>query len=283
MKIDLGPIQPDALPRIKGGFYLRATRYGLRAQKWPRPGSASKLLAQQQHRTRFGFAARMASNPEPISYQTAVHLSQGTEQVPRDLLTSAAMGRLYEIYFPSGEQWRHLPGSLANRRPEIKTMSWQWSLWDAAWSPTMNTNASATKGITVTPTWSDHFYGIRAILTTVSSATYKATHGTIDASGVITAISSSPTQVATSAALQCLDFALGGDLVANQRNFFGITRTDGANNYALPVHSGTTSKWLWIVGVNQFFVLAQNNPAIGHTLTLSGAGACCPIGILFNQ
>lgn len=111
-KVDLGPVAPRALPSVRGAFYIRDTRWGPRAQAWPKPRKNWSLL-QKQYRTRFAFAARMAATPYPLDYQTAVEMAKGTEQVPRDILTMAALGQYYEIVGPDGIPWGHVEGPIA--------------------------------------------------------------------------------------------------------------------------------------------------------------------------
>jgi hypothetical protein len=112
MKIIPAPLQPDSIPFKLRGVMVRATKWGWVVQKLPAKenGRFSPLVAA--YRKRFGFAARMASNPNPLDLATAHFFSKGTEQVPRDILTTAALGRYFEIVNPDGEQWEHVAGPI---------------------------------------------------------------------------------------------------------------------------------------------------------------------------
>ena len=114
MKITLGNLQPDALPRSKGIYLTRSYRGGAVVQKWPTKQKKPFTDAQRCWQIRFAFAARMASSPYFVEYETALFLSKGTMQVPRDLLTAAALGRQYTIEWPFGGEWGHVEGCLAS-------------------------------------------------------------------------------------------------------------------------------------------------------------------------
>lgn len=101
-KIIPGNIAPDALPRVRGHMYARSTRYGVIAQAWPKKRGKPKDWNTYFLSTQFAKAAQMSANPEPLSYQTALFISHGTDYLPRDVLVRAAYGKLYEIVLPDG-------------------------------------------------------------------------------------------------------------------------------------------------------------------------------------
>jgi len=112
MKITSAQLSPRALQHSLSGVVVRATKNGIVIQKWPKKRGASMHPIQKHYAIRFGFAARMAANPEPLSLLTAMEMAKGTEQVPRDILTMAALGVYYEPIGPDGQQWGHVPGPL---------------------------------------------------------------------------------------------------------------------------------------------------------------------------
>jgi len=283
MKVKLSNIDPRAIASARGKFYIRDTMWGPVAQLWPRPGSQPGNELQNQYRTRFAFAARMASSPEPREYQTAEYLSQGTEQVPRDLLTGAALGTFYEIYWPTGQQWARVTSPLAYTRKEVPMASWEWANWDIAWTTTMDTNASATKGTVITPFFNDKIYSTRVIFTTVDSATYQVSAGYTDASNIIQSITKSAVQIAVGSTLQCMQFDLQYTFVANQKNFLLLTRTDLTSTYALPININQTKRWHYPCINIGTCRLASNNPGIGNTLTIVSNLNASPFAFRVNQ
>lgn len=225
----------------------------------------------------------MASTPTALEYQTAVHLSEGTEQVPRDLLTAAALGQFYIVELPDGTLMPPVTGSLAYQATPRPSMSWEWSLHDSAWSTTMNTGATASKGAVFTPPLTDTFRAVRFIFTAVAGATYKASHGWVNGSNVIQAVTSSPSRLAAVAGLQVMEFDLDGDFYAAVRNFLLVTRTDGTATYALPIQAATVQAWQYPVSSPFYCILASTNPAIGNTLSIGGATRCVPVGFLVDS
>lgn len=101
-KVDLANIPPDAWPRVRGAFLVKAGIYGPYAAKWPRKAGPPKTPAQQFTSAQFGIAARMAANSEPVQFETAREMTKGTDWLPRDLLTLAAYGKAYELFAPDG-------------------------------------------------------------------------------------------------------------------------------------------------------------------------------------
>lgn len=110
MKVTIDPLNPDALARHRGSFLTVSGRRGPHIQKWPGKRTTPFTTRDREWQTRFGFAASMASLPVSMEYLTAVTHSKGSEQVPRDLLTSSYMGRLYVLIGPNGQQWTEVVG-----------------------------------------------------------------------------------------------------------------------------------------------------------------------------
>lgn len=222
----------------------------------------------------------MAANPVPMEYVTAEYLAQGTEQVPRDLLTGAALGRFYIVQRPDGTELPLTSGSLAYQRPEIRTMSWQWSLGETAWGSPLSTSANATKGCAFTPAFADRFHAVRFVFTTVAGAQYKASHGWVNGSNVIQDIAFSPVWLAPTSGHQVVQFDLAGTLVATQRNFLAVTRTDGAATYALPIFTTAAQRWLYPATASTAMAIASLAPPIGATIVVGAVNIAAPVGFL---
>lgn len=95
-------LAPDALPRVRGSLLTRISRGVIIAQKWPRKRGPVTNSNVNYTSRQFSFAAKMAANPEPMSYATAVFMVKGSHWMPRDLLVMAAYGKAYEITLPEG-------------------------------------------------------------------------------------------------------------------------------------------------------------------------------------
>lgn len=108
MKLIPTGLSDEQVPFRLPGVTIRKTKAGWVGLKSPAYNPANRSELQDQYVQRFAFAARMASNPMAQEYETAREMSKGTEQVPRDILTMAAMGRYYVITRPNGSMWRHV-------------------------------------------------------------------------------------------------------------------------------------------------------------------------------
>lgn len=95
-------LAPDTLPRVRGVFLIRPWRGIHVAAKWPRKRGRPTNWRQWWTVQQFAYAAKMAANPEPMSYETARFLTEGSHWLPRDVLTMAAVGKFYEVYLPDG-------------------------------------------------------------------------------------------------------------------------------------------------------------------------------------
>lgn len=112
MKVTPGALQPDTVPAVHRGFYARGGPRGLVIQSRPQPGRRKWSEAELEYQRRFAFAARMASSPFWADLGTAIEMTKGEEQVPRDLLTAVALGGFYEFVGPDGQgPWGHVVGA----------------------------------------------------------------------------------------------------------------------------------------------------------------------------
>lgn len=111
-KVVPGPLTLGAIPRARGTFYLRSSPNGVVAQRWPRKRPGGPKTPYDFYRQKeFAYAAQWASSPEPLAQQTAVEMTRGTQQVPRDFLMMCSYGTAYELVMPDGrvlEVARHM-------------------------------------------------------------------------------------------------------------------------------------------------------------------------------
>lgn len=70
----------------------------------PRFNPTFKAYWRWWMRQEFSLAARWASNPEPMAYQTAIEMAKNTEYIPRDIIMMCSMGTYYTIVRPNGEE-----------------------------------------------------------------------------------------------------------------------------------------------------------------------------------
>lgn len=108
MRIEPANADPDAIPHGNKYVQVRVTKWGVVVQRRPRKGTRRWTKREKQWQQRFAFAARMASNPISLDLRTAIEMSLGTEQVPRDILTQAALGAYYIVQNKDGTYWRRV-------------------------------------------------------------------------------------------------------------------------------------------------------------------------------
>jgi hypothetical protein len=102
MKLKAPPKDYRQSLNIKGAVYVRQTRWGLVAQKWPRKRGVGKTPYDKFRQAEFAWVAHQASQPLPVEYDTAVALTKDTLLMPRDLLMMAMYGSALEFSLPDG-------------------------------------------------------------------------------------------------------------------------------------------------------------------------------------
>ena len=272
MKVDLGPVQPDSLPQMRGSFYVREFRGRTIAQAWPKKRTKPYSKAEIDHQRRFGFAAKMAATPYPVDYQTAVEFAKGTEQVPRDILTTAALGRYFTFSGPDGQEWTHVEGSTVNQTTQEDEFVYQWSQWDDAWSGTIDTAGYAFKGTTLTPRIELNVREVTLNFDLDLNAEYMFVMGTRDGSSNIESIQRSSLVAATAQGRQNIVFPFEINLKANQEYFYLIGRTDSTANFALRNPIFSTGHWHIPMTTGTHVRVVTLNPQIGDNLNPIGAG-----------
>lgn len=103
MKIDLGTLDPRALPEARGIYQVVQYRGGLIVKKWPKKRGSPKTPGDWYHTMEFGTVAAWVSRPHYLDYGTAVEFAKGTEQIPRDILMMCAYGLYFDVYLPDGQ------------------------------------------------------------------------------------------------------------------------------------------------------------------------------------
>lgn len=114
MKVTPDPLVPDTYITVRGVVYVRQTRWGAIAQKWPRPGPRGNSAGQKFRRVEFGMVAASLSQRHPLEYETAVNLAKGTNWVPRDILMMTQLGTFYEIVDETGKVYRSFRQMVSN-------------------------------------------------------------------------------------------------------------------------------------------------------------------------
>lgn len=275
--VTLGNLAPDTLPRIRGKFLVMPWRGIWVARAWPRkrgkPTNRKIVFTSQQ----FALAGRMAANSEPMQYATAVFQTAGSHWLPRDLLTMAAYGKAYEVYLPDGTKCTQAdhgpPPEVQPARPSV--LNWQPNQVSGVFAAANQATAAAFKGSRFTPEVSLHLQGYGTKLTTVAGGTYKALVAALNGSNQITAIQAGTPRTFSGAATNYYEFDIDAVLVAGLAYVVLFGRTNGANNYALPVPFTNNVNHLFPCTQFGLATLAQATPAVGQTVTIPGAAPPC--------
>lgn len=281
-KLKLGTLDPRALTSGRGGIYIRDTKNGVVAQSKPKKPKNGWTNAQIANRKRFGLAAINAADAWWSDLATAIEMAKGTDQVPRDILTMAALGRYYEIVSPTGEEFQPMTDPVGPNPEGTPEAMWQWSMYDAAWNAATSTSLFAFKGVALLSIEAKNVTGIRAIFNSVAGGQYKAIIAQISSTGVIQNLVSSDTLTTGGSAQALFNFSISSAFAANTRYAIMVGRTNGANNYALPIYAPANQRWLWPAMPLAFARLANAAPAIGQTIDIT-TQASIPLGIYFPE
>ncbi len=105
MKVFSKAVGPETGVRSYKQYYTRDTKWGRVVQAWPRKYNSKFKWWLIYKRAEFAYAAMWAANAEPMSYETAVNHSKGTDYLPRDVLVACMYARWYQIQNPDGFIW----------------------------------------------------------------------------------------------------------------------------------------------------------------------------------
>lgn len=268
MKFDSAQLTPDALALYRRSIMIRATKHGVVGQSYPRAPRKEGSLLQKQYRTRFGLAARMASNPEPLQYLTAVELAKGTEQVPRDILTMAALGNYYIIVNPDGSEWGHVEGPVfVNPVPDVEEEAmFIWPLGDSAYGISDSTSPFAAKGYSTTFNEDFALSEMAAIVTKNGNDTLMASCAEVDAFNNLQNVTNSEILDNGIGGHQFVSFPIEKQLKANVRYAFQIVITSGSAVTPLRILFSLEPRWHFPVGTTFGVRTATSNPSDGETI-----------------
>lgn len=107
VKITMGNLAPGTATRSPGSFLIVDGPNGPYARKWPKKRGKYKTPYQFYHEQEFALVASWASDPEPVSYQTAKNLTVESDNVPRDILVSLSYGTFFKLAGPEGVTWSY--------------------------------------------------------------------------------------------------------------------------------------------------------------------------------
>jgi hypothetical protein len=265
-------VAPDAYPRVRGNVITRVTEHQIIVQKWPRKRGPSQTWKAQFLTQQFGIAGRMAANAEPMSWETAKYWSQGTVWMPRDILVMAAYGKLIEITGTDGTKFvqadHSAPATPTIPRPTV--LQWQANAVQGVNAAGLNAAASAFKGTCFQPAQNMTMYAVSTVLTPINGAFYRACVATLNSSNVITALTLGPTKQIGLVTRRAYIFDCLANLTDGNRYAVMVGRTDGANNYVLPVPNFGGANWLFPCVELGNAALTSNSPAIGQTVAVGG-------------
>jgi hypothetical protein len=277
VKIDLGNVDPGTNWGLRDAFVVRWTRWGPRAQKWPRPGAFKNAAGQAWWRGLFGKAGYMASNPNPIDAAAAEVAARHTQQVPRDQLTSAMYGNLIEIVGPDGITWpvtdKSEPAPPPPPDPPGDDEMWNWFLWDDAWDGNANTSSNAAKGQYFAPEQDMLIKGVRAIIIGVTGVTYRCTLAETTSTGTITNVISTGDYVAVASFKRLMDFPVAGPVTAGNYFVLLFSTPFSSNTAPFPIAFQTNFAPLFPATDWGRVTLARAVPAIGDTCSFTSVGA----------
>jgi hypothetical protein len=117
MKIKGNPHTTAELAPKRNAFSVAVRGDRLYVKAWPRKRGKATSGYALYHQLEFGKAAYLASHALPFELETARFFQLGTDMVPRDFLTMAAMGLLNEIIDQDGNHWRSW--RMTNPNPQI--------------------------------------------------------------------------------------------------------------------------------------------------------------------
>jgi hypothetical protein len=271
-KIHPANIAPDALPRFRGNVIAYINRFGVVVAKWPRKRGTPTNPNVQWTSQQFSIASRMAANAEPMSMETARYLVKGTVWLPRDMLVMAAFGKAYELTLPDGTvstQAYHGPPDLAPQ-PATDTRMFLPNTVNGVDSALLNTGTFAFKGQAFVLNQAVDLSAVIMNMTPAATAAYAACVAALDNSNVIQSVQFSSGTVFTDLTRQNRQFDISVTLAPGVRYAVMCGRTNGADNYAMPVSNAAGASIALpgrSLGLAQ---IAKAVPAVGQAVTVSG-------------
>lgn len=290
-KIIPGPLHPEAMPHVRGVIYTRDTKYGPVCQSWPTKRKRTTDRSSVWYRELFAIAARMASNPHSLDYQTAVEMVKGTQYVPRDWLMMCIYGKAYDIEMPDGTvlvpTWKGPPELDPSIPPEPEPepeeieMAWQWSLYDKAWNDGNSTSSFAFKGSIFVPQVAAICKGIRVVAQVLASNNYRIILARMETATKLGEILVTHDIATTVQARALFEAPANLNLEAGKTYVCMMGRTSGSPTSQFQIPMPAAASFLWPCTLTTGARLASINPQPGDTLDVSAVGTI-PFGLLLN-
>jgi hypothetical protein len=266
---------------FKRAFYVKRTMQGLAVQAMPKPYKRPAISIEWN--TRFGIAARMASNAISIELASAIGLSKGTTQVPRDLLTMAATGRLWQIEMPDGSILGHVEGPTVPVPQPITgdLRMWEWFQWSNMRSTAYPTGNYPSRGMQIIPKTDNTIKGIRANINGVAGAQYVAFTATLKTPTTINEPTYGDTITITSSGNQIIELPISAPIKAATPTLVMIARTDAGDTSNLPLPFPAAPQWGHTSTVSNGPNIAKALPHDGDTVVFGGTNGAT-MAILFE-
>lgn len=273
MKIDWTRLSPRQFQDLKRGAVLQVTRHGAYLRARPKPPKHGWSQKQIDNRKRFGLAGNMASNPHPLDLATAIEFAKGTEQVPRDILTMAALGSYFIIENPDGTEWPRIKFPRVNFASELPDDMWTYCAYDAAWSGSLSTFNNAWFGAVVNPEFTYDITALRFICRGGTAYRYRCVIADLDSSRKITALTETMPTWCTTTGRQMVGFNIAKTLNAGSKYWlaYGVDNQLSTTNPGYRFVSGDT--WFPRLDIEEAGGLAVTYPSIGDTISTSSFGS----------
>lgn len=221
MKVKSGQLSPDAPLRRRGVVYSRCHKGELQLVSWPKKPTKPQSYAQYWYRKQFGLAAKLASTPWRLDYITATYMTKDHINPPRDLLTQAALGNLYEFVNPDGSIWPrdpHAPEPQGGEPGTADTGDDDMIDWAGTpWQTIATSGQGNAAGICWVPTVAMTVKGSRAMINQTIGQQYVMSLVELETSGLVKRIISESSKYGLATGVYALDFDTTGDLDANGR------------------------------------------------------------------
>jgi len=290
MKIKIATETGQAIPRPLHTVQVRATKHGIVVQTRPQRDKRKFTQRQLDVQTWFAFAGRMASNPTSLDARAAMAASRGTEQVPRDILTMAALGRYYQFVMPDGSILPRITVPVVRPEPppepeppapspQSRYDGMHWSVGNGIWDAPTSSSQFAWKGNWFRVLEDMTVSQIAGTVDAVAGASYRFAIGTTSSVGEILTLAVSDIEVADLAGHRMLFHEIDAQLTAETRAFAMLGRTDSGGTYALPVAFPGQSAWtipLRPIGTARH---TQTAIDVGQSITVSFTLSGSPIGM----
>jgi len=261
-----------ARPRSAGVIYSFSRRGEYIVSKWPRKRGPTTNRTQLFLARQFGLASKMASVPLDIDYQTAVNITKGYTNPPRDVLTAAAYGRLYDLQSEDGTIWSyhsHLPDPIEKLEFQEEDMAWTYSTIAGFSSTTTTSNTAAnTKGNLFNLPIDVRIAGVRARLNPVAGHTYTCTVALLSAGYAITSILQQTSITPAAGGDGIFQWAMDVSVTGGQMHAILLHDTAGVANNVLPMFYVANCR-----GTEPYITIgncykAKASPAVGDVMTV---------------